>query len=115
MSTSEGSPSNTGVCCKAGAEAAPGPCPWHIAAPVEANLGLPLRVSGAAKFGFEGEPPEGWASEERRSLADWRLREQIEEGAPEPLRFPWGVLALAALFVLAVVGCIGGALWALFT
>lgn len=80
---------------------------WHV------HGKPPLRPEGVAKFGFEGEPPEGWSTEERRSLADWRHREQIEEGAPEPISFPWGVLFLSLAFVLAVVGCIGGSIWAL--
>jgi hypothetical protein len=70
-----------------------------------------LQPEGVARFGFEAEPPEGWSSEQRRSLAEARLLAEIEDGSPEPMRFPWAVLLFAALFVSACVGGGGYAVW----
>lgn len=69
----------------------------------------PLRPSGVSKFGFAGEPPDGWPSEERRSLADWRLREAIEDGEPET-RFPWGVAIMFLVIVLGILACTIGSI-----
>lgn len=71
----------------------------------------PLRPEGVARFGFAGEPPDGWASEERRSLASARLTAEIEDGEPEMSRIPWGVLILFLVLIALITSCIFGAVW----
>lgn len=70
----------------------------------------PLRPLGLARFGFDGEPPEGWASEPRRRAAESRLNLEIEEGEPET-RFPWGVVILFVILVGLILACTVGGAW----